>query len=320
MLTLTDTVTNTVYDTTYVRVPYPVHDTSYITLTDTVTNTVYDTIVLDTLTLTQYVPVHDTTYIRVPVHDTTIVTIPLDTIFVTDTVTLTQTVYVPLFDTTYIPVHDTTYIPVQVHDTTVVTNTVYDTAYVDRYIHDTTYVSVTVHDTTVVTQFDTVNITLYDTVYVGAPTYHRLSVRSGNDLMGVGAGSGYFPVNTTVEIAAVPQYGFAFLRWLDGNTENPRTVVVEDADATYTALFAVTNTPEGIDGNDDAWGYDVSTSRDIITVRGAEGHNIKVYDMSGRVLASQRDAAEVQSFRVPATGTYLVQVDGLPAKKVVVIK
>ena len=67
-ITLTDTLTNTVYDTTYINVP--VHDTTYIMLTDTVTNTVYDTIVnmvdnyiYDTIWLYDTVTVHDTIYI-----------------------------------------------------------------------------------------------------------------------------------------------------------------------------------------------------------------------------------------------------------------
>jgi hypothetical protein len=341
-ITLMDTVTLTQY--------VPVHDTT--TLTDTLLVATHDTIYLpiytgthDTIYLPMYV--HDTTYITLMVHDTTTMTDTLrlvtrdtiylpvyvhDTTMLHDTTLLHDTTYVNRYvsdtvfrwrtDTVFVNryIHDTTYVNRYHYDTIYLTRNYHDTTYVTRYIHDTTFINNYVHDTTYLTRYDTITITIHDTVPVGQLNYYRLSVRSGNDQMGVGAGSGYFPVNTTVEIAAVPQYGFTFLRWLDGNTENPRRVVVESRDAIYTALFAVTNTPEGIDGNEDAWGYDVATSRDIITVRGAEGHNIKVYDMSGRVLASQRDAAEVQSFRVPATGTYLVQVDGLPAKKVVVIK
>ena len=337
-ITLTDTVTNIVHDTTTVT------DTLLVATLDTVYLPIYMPGTHDTLYLPMYV--HDTTFVNVMVHDTTTMTDTLrlvtrdtiylpvyvhDTTMLHDTTLLHDTTYVNRYvsdtvfrwrtDTVFVNryIHDTTYVNLHHYDTIYLTRNYHDTTYVTRYIHDTTFINNYVHDTTYLTRYDTITITIHDTVPIGELNYYRLSVRSGNDLMGVGAGSGYFPVNTTVEIAAVPQYGFTFLRWLDGNTENPRRVVVESRDAIYTALFAVTNL-SGIDGNEDAWGYDVATSRDIITVRGAEGHNIKVYDMSGRVLASQRDAAEVQSFRVPATGTYLVQVDGLPAKKVVVIK
>ncbi len=148
----------------------PIHDTMVITVVDTVTLTeyvpVHDTTIV---TLTEYVPVHDTTIVTltdtltlteyVPVHDTTIVTL-------TDTVTLTE--YVPVHDTTIVTVTDT--VVSTVYDT--VTNTVYDTVTntlydtVDNYIYDTTIVT----DTLWLTLYDTVYITdtivIHDTVYV----------------------------------------------------------------------------------------------------------------------------------------------------------
>ena len=187
----TTTRVDTVYlrDTTYIKVPYAVHDTTVVTDTVTLTKyvTVHDTTVVtntltkteyvprygtirvtDTVTLTKYKTVRDTTYIKVPyaVHDTTVVTN-----------TLTQTEYVPKHDTTYITVHDTTYIkvPYAVHDTTVVTNTMKQTEYVPK--HDTTYI--TVHDTTIVTDTvrlteyvtvrDTTYIAVHDTTYINVP-------------------------------------------------------------------------------------------------------------------------------------------------------
>ncbi|MBO7100844.1 MAG: hypothetical protein J6V98_02330 [Bacteroidales bacterium] len=105
---LTTTRFDTVYvhDTTYVNVPYAVHDTTYIN----VPYAVHDTaIVSDTVTLTEYVTVRDTTYITV--HDTAYVNVPYavrDTAIVTDTVTLTK--YVTVHDATYIAVHDTTFV------------------------------------------------------------------------------------------------------------------------------------------------------------------------------------------------------------------
>lgn len=149
---LTDTIINKVYDTTYFT--QTVHDT---------------TIVIDTVTLTEYVPVHDTTYINV--HDTTIVT---------DTFILTE--YVPIYDTTYIDVpyavHDTTYVNRYLHDTTIVYNYVHDTMFIihqfhdtvtvmqvdtvvnNNYIHDTTMVTTFVHDTVIVNRY------IYDSTYI----------------------------------------------------------------------------------------------------------------------------------------------------------
>lgn len=132
------------HDTTYINVP--VHDT---------------TIIIDTVTLTEYVPVHDTTYIDV--HDTTYINVPVhDTTIVTDTITLTE--YVPVHDTTIVTdtITQTEYVPV--HDTTYITQT--DTVTVTEYlpVHDTTYITFT--DTVTLTQHDTIDIFIHDTLTI----------------------------------------------------------------------------------------------------------------------------------------------------------
>ena len=171
------------HDTTYINVPYTVHDTTIIT---------------NTVTVTEQVPVHDTTYITV--YDTTFVNVPYavhDTIIVTNTVTETEqvpvhdTTYITVYDTTLVnvpyAVHDTTYInvPYTVHDTTIIANTVTVTEYVQVHdttyinVHDTTYTTVSdtvtltkykpVHDTTYLTVHDTIYFTVHDTTYFGTP-------------------------------------------------------------------------------------------------------------------------------------------------------
>ena len=179
-----------VHDTTYINVPYAVHDTIIVTNTvtqteylrvhDTTYITVHDTtIVTNTETVTEYVPVHDTTYINVPyaVYDTT-----------TITNTVTQTEYVPVHDTTYIAVHDTTYInvPYAVYDTTTITNTVTQTEYVP--VHDTTYITVhdtayvdvpyAVYDTTTITNTVTEYVTVHDTTYI---TIHDTTIATNTE-------------------------------------------------------------------------------------------------------------------------------------------
>lgn len=109
-----------VHDTSYVNVPYPVHD---------------KTIVVDTLTLTEYVPIHDTTYINV--HDTTYVNVPYpvhDTTYITLTDTVTNTVY------------DT--VDNFIYDTTIVVDTLWLTEYDTLWLHDT----IIVHDTVYITE------------------------------------------------------------------------------------------------------------------------------------------------------------------------
>ena len=51
-------------------------------------------------------------------------------------------------------------------------------------------------------------------------------------------GVGTYPYGTQVELTAVPNYGYHFTQWSDGNTDNPRTVVLTQ-NMTFTAEFAV---------------------------------------------------------------------------------
>ena len=147
---VTDTITLTeyvpVHDTTYIDV----HDTTFIPVHDT--TILVDTVTLTEFVAvhdTTYIDVHDTTYINVPVHDTTIVT---DTVTLTEYVavhdttyiTLTDTVTVTLYDTINNLVYDT--IDGYIHDTVTVTDTLWLTIYDTILIHDT----ITIHDTIVV--------------------------------------------------------------------------------------------------------------------------------------------------------------------------
>ena len=108
----------------------------------------------------------------------------------------------------------------------------------------------TVHDTIYVTVYDTIYEGVHDTVYrdtvtdtvYTAPEFKSLQVQadvpaqSEADAFGQVSGNGTFPLNSEVEIAAIPNRGCRFMGWGDGNQENPRTVVL-DGDRVYVALF-----------------------------------------------------------------------------------
>ena len=66
---------------------------------------------------------------------------------------------------------------------------------------------------------------------------YTITVNANDDSMGSTIGSGTYSEGTTLQIMAVPNSGYEFRGWTDGNTDNPRTITVT-GDATYTAEFA----------------------------------------------------------------------------------
>ena len=61
-------------------------------------------------------------------------------------------------------------------------------------------------------------------------------LNTNNNQWGEVAGGGMYTDNTTITITATPYNGYSFLRWSDGNTDNPRTLTVTE-DITLTAEF-----------------------------------------------------------------------------------
>ena len=69
----------------------------------------------------------------------------------------------------------------------------------------------------------------------GTPEY-EITVVSGDPLLGTVTGSGIYPEGSTISISAIPNSHAKFTHWDDGNTDNPRDILVTN-DMTYTAYF-----------------------------------------------------------------------------------
>lgn len=267
-----------------------VHDTTYIDVPYAVHDT---TIVIDTVTLTEYVPVHDTTTIRDTIY------LP---VYIHDTTTVRDTTYLPVYlhDTTYVDVHDTTYIdvPYAVHDTTTVVDTLVVTEYVP--VHDTTFINV--HDTTVVIDTLTEYIPVHDTAYITVydTTYITLTDTVTNTLYD----TTYVDVHDTTIVTDTLWMTQYDTLWLHD------TVVVHDT---------VYITQEDI-GDVEAASVKVYSSQGQIVVEGAEGNTVVLFDVNGRVLATRRDDLAPLRFDVPASGTYMLRIGDLRTRKVVVIR
>ena len=184
-------------------------------------------------------------------------------------------------------------------------NYVHDTVVVNNFIHDTTYI----HDTTIVDNF------IHDTITVMVPIdYYTLSLTSEQPTKGIVVGSGTFSDGTVVEIAAVAVRGNHFVQWSDGNTENPRHVTVTE-DINLTASFA--DDEVGV-ADVQPSGVTITAQGNVITVQGAEGQRVRIFDVVGRLLSTEQTVAETQHFRMMAAGVYLVQVGDGVAQRVVV--
>ena len=111
-------------------------------------------------------------------------------------------------------------------------------------------------------------------------------------------------------------HNFRFDHWSDGSRENPYSFSLT-SDTTMTAYFA-----EGAAGIDEEPqdGIKAYASNGQIVVLGADGQSVCLYDMGGRLLDVKHCTSEALHFDVPSLGVYIIKVDGMAAKKVVVAK
>ena len=80
-----------------------------------------------------------------------------------------------------------------------------------------------------------------------------ISTMVNDDAMGSVTEGGEYTHGTEITLTATPNYGYRFTQWSDGNTDNPRTVVVTQ-DSTFTAIFEPNTFAITTAVNDDAMG------------------------------------------------------------------
>ena len=83
---------------------------------------------------------------------------------------------------------------------------------------------------------------------------YTITVLSNNDEWGTVEGGGSYVAGTNVTLTAKPNEGYAFLKWDDGVSDNPRSFNVT-AHATYTAIFVELPSDLGVNVtfNDNSW-------------------------------------------------------------------
>ena len=153
-------------------------------------------------------------------------------------------------------------------------------------LHDTLYVYV--HDSTYIVQTDTVTNTVYETihdtitntVYIDNYIHDTLTV---TDTL-------WLTVTDTL--------------WMHD------TIIIHDT---------VYITQDGIDGVG-ALNAKVYSSQGQIIVEGADGNMVTLFDINGRMIAAKQDYGSPIRIDVPASGTYMIKIGNLAARKVVVIR
>ncbi len=137
---------------------------------------------------------------------------------------------------------------------------------------------------------------------------------AANELaMGTVEGAASYAYLSRTQLKAVPNDGFKFKEWSDGETANPRNILVY-SDTAFTAVF-VSSEVTAI-GDEIANAINIYTNGRTIVVENANDE-ISVYDAMGRLIC--RDAMHCVSteLQVNTPGIYIVKV-GNEAKRIMI--
>lgn len=128
---------------------------------------------------------------------------------------------------------------------------------------------------------------------------------SDNEDFGRVTGEGSYEPNTTITAKAIPTSGHTFKYWNDGNTDNPRTIVLTQD----TILIAYFHSPLSIDDAEEQAGYVIFSQQLHVTIQGAEQEPIFIYDLMGRLIASSEAYhSDPAAFNLPHAGIYIIRV------------
>ena len=163
-----------------------------------------------------------------------------------------------------------------------------------------------------------VHIMLGDTTLTAifAVDTHHVSVAANDIARGGVEGGGDFEYGQACTVSATAYSGYRFTQWSNGSTYNPYSfAVLEDME-----LIAIFEEVEGVD-NVELPNLIIYSNRSRIVVEGAEGRDVRVYDMLGREVNGKTKSEKGEVIlAVPTAGIYMVRIGDLPARRVVVVK
>ena len=140
--------------------------------------------------------------------------------------------------------------------------------------------------------------------------YYTLNVVSNNNAYGTTYGSGIYEAGTEVILIASPFTGYQFVNWQDGNTDNPRTIIVT-RDATFVATFQ--QVVGIVDAEKLAVSIHPNPASTTVTFSGLEpGATVTIVDLNGREVAEFK--IQNSEFKIDVTsltsGAYFVRITG----------
>ena len=142
---------------------------------------------------------------------------------------------------------------------------------------------------------------------------YTISAVPADPTMGSVQGGGSYEENTQVTLTAVPNEGYHFVRWQDGNTDNPRVVTVT-GNATYVATFEANAGIEDINGAGYVSLYPNPASSTVtVSVEGNESEVVvTIVDMNGREVKRERTSGSVLTMDISSLsqGAYFVRLTG----------
>ena len=152
----------------------------------------------------------------------------------------------------------------------------------------------------------------FTATFEALPEY-TITVNVNDPTMGSVQGGGTYAEGTQVTLTAVPNQGYEFVQWQDGNAVNPRTITVT-GDATYTATFRSSVGIADVESASLTIYPNPARESATIMLNGVSGEvTVTVVDMNGRTVgqystsSTDRLTLDLSGY---ARGAYFVRVSG----------
>ena len=139
-------------------------------------------------------------------------------------------------------------------------------------------------------------------IFTSCTKNFTITVNSNNDEWGTVTGAGTYADGATATLTATPKEGYLFVKWQDGNTENPRTITVT-ADATYTAEFAAIPVNPGVKVTFNGSNWDASS------IQGKYYTDYGVWDVYASQTSGNLPIADVATYITSGSASSVASTD-----------